>query len=382
MRALLTYLFLLTLSIPYSFSQQAVQDTSVAEGAPLGEYRVNFAIPNSPAFNILNVYPSNILRPSNTKEISVIASGFRNSGNLIIPNSFALEIAPWLLLSSRKSLSDYQKSAWKRLLYNTSVSIASQRNDLEAASTTASDLAAGLRVSIAGKGGDIKKETEFLAQYVFAPKEKLMAKRDSLLKVFIKEKNINKPFEDSDTVIKKEFEQFLKEKYYQANEDKVNADIRQAIGRYKIENWNHSSTDIAIAWRGFSEDSLLENTKSHNVYLWFTQAIRLQKWGQLLIGLNYQLQSLQSDTSFSNIIIPARLYAGTNRIKGFLELQYEYDGNLEESAYLANFGSELNILDGLWAVINAGAEKKGNRPVQFVSNFSIRFTLPERFNLF
>jgi len=62
----------------------------------INKYKLNFALPDFPAFKSLDIDGSHLLRPSNTTEFGVIASEFYNGKNLIIPESFALEVSPIL----------------------------------------------------------------------------------------------------------------------------------------------------------------------------------------------------------------------------------------------------------------------------------------------
>jgi hypothetical protein len=74
-------------------------------------YKLNFAIPDFPAFKSLGTEPSNILRPSNVENFGFVSSEFFNGNNLTIPNSFAVEVSPILMMNVNKmTLSEYQEN--------------------------------------------------------------------------------------------------------------------------------------------------------------------------------------------------------------------------------------------------------------------------------
>ena len=60
-----------------------MSDSSVLEKVKLG-----FAIPDIPAFKALGLDPSNILRPSEAKQLALTVGSFRNEGNFIIPKNY------------------------------------------------------------------------------------------------------------------------------------------------------------------------------------------------------------------------------------------------------------------------------------------------------
>jgi hypothetical protein len=115
---LVTYvLFLLMIS----HQAQSQVDSTVAS------IRMNFAVPDAPAFKILGTQPDHIMRPSTTQELAVsLGEPFLDSK---LPSAFAAEFSPYLTISgSSLTLRGYQESAIKRILYHTRVSVASQRS--------------------------------------------------------------------------------------------------------------------------------------------------------------------------------------------------------------------------------------------------------------
>jgi hypothetical protein len=112
--------------------------------------RLNFAVPDLPAFNGLEGEPSNLLRPSTPKDFSIVANEFYNGSNIIIPKTIAIEVSPITLMQYNKlTLQVYQKNP---TLYNSRVSIGTYRD-----STNISRISLGYRTTLVNKG-DIKND--------------------------------------------------------------------------------------------------------------------------------------------------------------------------------------------------------------------------------
>ena len=77
-------------------------------------FQVDFAIPDAPAFKLLNSEPSSILRPTTVRELTTTFSNFvQNGSSLTIPNAIAIEFSPGLLVSGQTlSLDAYRKLDW------------------------------------------------------------------------------------------------------------------------------------------------------------------------------------------------------------------------------------------------------------------------------
>ena len=137
----------------------------------IGQNKLNFAVPDLPAFKALGSEPSNILRPSTPESFSLIVSQFYNGDNISLPANFAAEIAPWILAKSNKiTLAEYHKHD---ILYSTRVSLGTSRDSLNQY-----NFAVGLRFSIIDEG-DLKNDEEFL-KLLFGKLENHLDKKDDL----------------------------------------------------------------------------------------------------------------------------------------------------------------------------------------------------------
>ena len=94
--------FILLFSLHLVCFSQSDKDSFVlkkADSAVLEKVKLGFAVPDIPAFKALGLDPSNILRPSEAKELALTLGSFRSDGDFIIPKNMAVEIAPALLIN-------------------------------------------------------------------------------------------------------------------------------------------------------------------------------------------------------------------------------------------------------------------------------------------
>lgn len=179
------------------------------------------------------------------------------------------------------------------------------------------------------------------------------------------------------------------QKFFEDNAD-IQGPFQQALDKlkenYKKKHWNDDKLDIAASILSSSPDSLIKNIVFNKAEFWLTWAKRAGNSSQLLIGLNAQAaRNLANSTSKAqfDFSIPARFLIGTNRVKGFVEAQFTHAGMLKSNELLFNLGSELNIIDGLWINIDGGLNYNTTASKSaFVTNFNLKLTLPENFNLF
>ncbi|MBL7879823.1 MAG: hypothetical protein JNN23_08175, partial [Chryseobacterium gambrini] len=121
-------------------------------------YKLNFALPDNPAFKALGTEPSNILRPSLTQDFSFVASEFFDGKNLIIPTSFGVEVSPILLMNTETmTLSEFRKhNAWKTSRF----SLGTFKDSLKTR-----NISFGYRITIINKG-DLRTDKEDLEEFL------------------------------------------------------------------------------------------------------------------------------------------------------------------------------------------------------------------------
>ena len=145
----LAILFALAIGAP-----AAAQNADQSEPIQLKDLRT----PISPAFALLGVAPTEIERPSTPRAFAVsLLSALQRGGDSVLPNSFALEVAPyWLRGHPALTFDRYSNPGIGQSLKQTfSVSVATAKALVDGrASNTLTDIAVGVRASpFAGKTG-------------------------------------------------------------------------------------------------------------------------------------------------------------------------------------------------------------------------------------
>ncbi|HUQ01651.1 MAG TPA: hypothetical protein VM261_04110 [Kofleriaceae bacterium] len=80
--------------------------------------------PDSPAFTLLGVSPTQIERPNTPKQLSAALSGFLSETGVAIPRNLAVEFSPyWLVSRPELELSEYMNEGYAQLWRNFTLSI-------------------------------------------------------------------------------------------------------------------------------------------------------------------------------------------------------------------------------------------------------------------
>ena len=350
----------------------------------LSKLKLNFVVPDMPAFKSLGSDPSNLLRASTVQAIAINASQFFQDRKFVIPQAFAMEISPALILNAKKGpkeLQQYQKNA---VLNSFRISVGSSVDTI--ASSIGRNLSLGFRISLIDKG-DPTTDENFL-QSIVAELDKLMPSLDEAQKEFAVSKGYNGNNLDSiDNIVHDHQTEF--QLFFESKED-IQGPFQQAVNKlkddYKREHWNDDKLDIAAAILSSSPDSLLKNIVFNKADFWLTWAIKSGKNSQLFIGVNAEVAKHFIDStnkSRFNFSIPARYLIGTNRVKGFAEAQFTHTGVFKYNELSFNLGTELNIIDGVWVNIDGGFNyNTTQRKSSLIANFNLKLTLPENFKLF
>jgi hypothetical protein len=374
---ILSFLFLMILQSGFA------QNTGSIGDDPIGQHKLNFAVPDLPAFKALGSEPSTILRPSTPESFSLILSQFYNGDNISLPANFAAEIAPWILVKSNKiTLSDYRDHA---LLYSSRVSLGTSRDSLNNY-----NFAIGLRFSVIDKG-DLKNDPIFLNLLIEKLKKQLDQKEKIREQYMLEHSITEEEYASNPELIEQEVAKLV-----QGN---IDLEIEAMKKAYKEVNWNREKLDFAFATVGYSTDSTGNNPGFKSFDGWISYALPVFKMkdknetseipaqkfaGQLLFGGNLKTYENRYDRkTYFNAFANTRLYIGTNRIKGFGEIQYSYLAFEESNHLLMTLGGEINPIDGVWLEFYAGMERNTSINLNSsVARFNLRFSIPEKFNLF
>jgi predicted nucleotidyltransferase len=319
------------------------------------ELAPNYAVPDAPAFNMLNDNPDNILKPSSVKDMGIAFADFLGEDNRItLPQALALEFSPALLINGKNlSLEEYRKNDW---LYRLRVSLATKRQD----TNSSSDIALGIRFSTEDES-DLRTNQEYINEATELS-QNIQAKIDEVRLSLGPTATMEQIESDSAVVQTKRnlVDEFLN---------------KWDVEKWNEDNWNADITEYAFAVKAGSQDSLVKNLKFNRVSVWYTKAKKLSSWGQYLLGIygNYEKPPDRDKYESSGSLI-ARLYAGTNRYKIFMEGQ----GTLiddQKPEWLFNSGLELKVDENLWIDLTAGIETNGQQESVLVTGFKFKFGL-------
>lgn len=345
MRALsiLTLITLATGAAPAAAAQNPKPQT-------FGVYQVDFAVPDAPAFLLLSIEPSTILRPQSVRELATNLGGFRNAdGSLALPRAAAIEFSPSLLFTDgRPTVASYSAA---RLLYNTRISLATQRDSTTGAATK---FAFGVRLTLANEA-DFKTDAAY----------------DSSLQV----QDITKAILD----------------VYNAARNRVgpsaplalNADERSTVdslekevrARWAVRYWNADILDVAFAFAGMAADSTGRDPQLGAVSVWASYAKGMGSWGQAMVGFRTGWRRGAPGAAYNqSATLALRLYAGSNRGKAFAEIQQDFQENTS-AVFLLNSGIEFRLAGGVWAIGTLGISQPGGTTPRTVASLKINTTL-------
>jgi hypothetical protein len=327
--------------------------------------KLDFAVPDLPAFNALESEPGNLLRPSTPKDFSLVLNQFYNGNNIVIPQKIAVEIAPITLLRyNRLTLEDYQKTP---VLYNSRISLGTVQDSL-----SVSKVALGFRTTLINRG-DIKNEN-YLTE-IYATLGVLGKSRSDYIDAELERRGIS----EEEFALDEDLQEELNSNY---EDIKMQTDsVENLIKEYQNKNWNAEKLDVAFSIVGTSPDSIVGNIKYNSFSGWATYARPVGENGQLMLGVNLNLAQSE-ENSITNFTIPVRYYMGTNKLKGFAEGQYKYKkiGDIKSSELLLKLGFEYYLAFGFWADFYAGVYNDlTTNNSRFTSNFRLVYAIPGDF---
>jgi hypothetical protein len=353
-KIIIVTLYILLCTIIYA--QENKSESRIA-----GDYKLDFAISDAPAFKILGKEPSDLFRPSSSDVVSFIVSNLLNPSDLTIPNSYAAEVSPALLIDKNLTLTGYRENYF---LYNLRLSFGTTKDS----KSGKYNLGVGLRSTIIDNS-DLRKDKGYL---------------DSIFKIMDNREFYRTKLGDDfwkidsnhiyDTIAQKRYAKYDKAEMKKYDDDN-NKVFEALLEIYKKKNWNKEKFEIALAMLGSSNDSLVKNVEISKCALWSTLSYPLSTWGQVLFGGNLNYNALSDKGSGS---LASRIYGGTNSIKGFIEAQYKTDNNDKSKNWLISFGAELNMINNIWVNYYAGYEVNkinSENKSEFVSHFDLRFAL-------
>lgn len=309
--------------------------------------RLDLAVPDNPAYNILGLSQSDILRPAGVREIGVLLSS-------TIPGSVAFEAAPLLLFSS-PTLQAYKANPF---LYRIRISAATT-----AGPGGSRDLGAGIRFTIFDHGDvrtnpDILNLNRELGAMVNAMQARCLDDNPEWEALDDEER---RPLIDA-CVQSKQL-------------DSLREARREAI---KELAWNQPLCEMGAALAAASPDSLYKHLVVGKYALWGTLALPfLDTQGQFLAG--FRLETFRGDDQRMGEIrgtAALRAYYGMNDVKGFVNLDLRKESGVD-LLYRALAGIELGLLNGFWIEASLGVERSATEAARISTGLDLRFGTPE-----
>ena len=337
--------------------------------------RADFAIPDAPAFKVLDTIPEAILRPSTAREVGIVISNLLTSTSTL-PKGFALEVTPYLLFAGR-SLSGYLSNPF---LYRLKISAGLLDNQ-----DGSKDFGWGVRLTIVNKS-DLRTDRTLLDSILHVGHEfdHLGDIADGILNDFDlfgtnpAEYNRRKqPIVDS---LKDEQRKamLLEPDTSQTAAEYFDQRVVGLRERAKERNWNKELVEMALAGKSTSSDSLAKNLMATTYTVWGVVALPLDsQTTQLVGGINGSFEKNQDQVIVgSDFSLGSRFYAGNNSYKGFAEIDWQLVRD-QQPFYTLKLGGELNIMNGIWVDCTIGYQKRSGDEAQLTSGVNLRFSTPE-----
>lgn len=348
---------------------EAEVDVQVGEAEVLGEAAEQEAItvpegdklrtPDSPAFAILGVSPTTIQNPTTPRDLAVALSSFLKDGSLLVPDSLAVETAPyWFLNHDRLTYADYAAADVGQLWRNFSASLGTTG----VAEDGSRSLGVGMRTHVAfdSAAGACKKYEEKVQAVAELGALKLSTAAMIALRTENSPEGIfdDKAFNAALLKLKKD-----REAAALAALEKL-ATVRDECAKAATARPRVLSLAAAIAWR--YAGAKLENSDFISQSYWVTYGQRLGKLSVLTMG---RLQFDEADRGWdgfvdlgARVIVPRRTYAGSLEVimrrqafgdgAGDAELQLRLGLQVE---YMVREGSWLSVSFGKgFAAVDAG----------------------------
>ncbi len=363
--------FCAALGIALGATPAGAQLPNAPAGMMASQYKVDLAIPDAPATALVAVDASQLSRPSTTRELAASVSGFTGAGGRVtLPATAGLEIAPRLLFgATRLSIADYRANA---VLSRLRVSGAVRRATTDGAP---SDFAIGVRTSLVDRS-DPHTDARYVAD-VDALLTRLATLRADRLadSLGARECTTLACLRSRDST---GIRVVAAGEAYAATLDALRRRVRQ----FEDSAWNRLVWDVAAAARGRAAPtgvSAGESPTAQEYAAWTLLGVPLGG-GQAVLGARgtYARDSAAAGAPFAwRGMIGARVYAGANQYKAFVEGQSVFRAGRAE--LLLNGGAEVRLIDSFWAVFSAGyLVPTGEARSRFVSSLKLRVAPPAK----
>ena len=328
---------------------KSLLDRSV-DSAGVANARVDYAVPDAPAFKILGTEPSNIMRPSTVRELGVAISAVNAKGG-------AIEVSPSLLIGN-PTLSSYRDSPfWHRLRVSAGAQLTENGNK---------DYGIGLRMTFID---DADLRTDPLLT-------------DALIQVGhqlgAKEIECSKSIQIDPVLHPEEWARAIDSCLTPAVTAKYDSIVEATRESAKRRNWNKTLWEMGLAELASTPDSSVKRLQAQKYGMWSTLALPLfSTRGQILVGLR-ALVERDSDNVLDrwNGSVVVRGYYGKNDVKGFAEGDWDFRTHAFPTV-TASLGVEFSVGNGIWVEGFAGLSTISGQGAKFTTGLNLRFGTPE-----
>ncbi len=338
--------------------------TAAAAADTAAKFRVNFTVPDAPAFDILDVVPGSILRPASVQELGLAASSFAGPDNTFrVPRSLAVEFAPYLLARGRDlTLQQYRGSFAAQRLQSLRFSGATNRS----ADSARTQVGVGIRVNLLDRA-DPRLDNRLVNQ--------LTAIADSINTLYVKVLTTGSlPLDVGSGVVSPE----ILGAAAREQVEQLQAQSEELKAAFEEEHWNDQVLDVAYALRFSAADSLGNDPRADAHTVWATLGLPVRSWGQFLLGVRAGMDRPVEEEDFGRTAsAAARFYAGTNDYKFFVESELR-DDRVSNGDLLFHGGGELNVVAWAWTTFSFGLERDPDtRKRRLVTRISLKSGLPK-----
>jgi hypothetical protein len=340
-------------------------DSAAKAQTPIYKLRADFVVPEGPAFTLVAVDPSAIVRPSSVRELSLSLSDFTSDdGSIAIPTQFGVEAAPFLLAQGRDlTRRQYEQKAW---LYRTRVSVATKLSETTRRPTA---LGVGIRASIIDDS-DVRLD-DVLAQRVIA---NLKEQQKIYVAAAGAGPNPVNPF-NNPAPMSHEIQLSATQ---QATVDSLDKQLGKIVAERAEEQWNATILELAVGGSALSRDEDSGPVRLHSAAAWLTLGLRAGPHGQFLLGARASTaRDSVTDDQRGSAAASSRLYFGTHAYKAFVEAQVGVEKDQTYTPWFLNSGGEVRFTNSLWSEFTAGIEQTAQKERgKFIARFKLHTALP------
>lgn len=351
-----------------ALAQSVASDTATVQQNAAKAW-ADYAVPDMPAFAVLGLDPTSILRPTSAREVGVAVANFLANGQ-VLPKAFAAELAPYMLLAN-KSLSDYQQN---RFWYRMRLSVGTK-----AGADGGTDLGLGLRITLWDET-DLRVDTNLQNKLVMFAHNREGVRSECTKKIPIA------LLRADPVAYGKRLEELVRDSLLAQLEQTggtdstlgIDATISVEREKAKQTKWNKQIVELGIAGMASSPDSSAKNLFAVRYALWLTGAVPIfRSDGQLIGSLRVAIaRDAANSLKTGEGALAFRGYVGRNSQKGFLGVDWNVKDGMNPS-FGINLGGELNLSNGIWLDLTIGLQKPSNADAKIASSLNVRLGTPE-----